>query len=213
AKVPCDEVDLGNALPYPDQNFDVVICQEGLEHISDQAFALRELGRVLKLGGRLVITTPNYSSLRSRLSYLFNESELMRKILPPNELEIIWFASNEASEYYFGHTNLIGIQRLRLFAKLAGLDLQEIHSTRVNNTALFAFPLLYPFIWYFSRAAYRRLRRKQGAEIADSLLEVYKLSVSPKVLLQSHLLVEFVKTKEKFVRTLKLAPANYGITT
>jgi 2-polyprenyl-3-methyl-5-hydroxy-6-metoxy-1,4-benzoquinol methylase len=50
-------------IPFPAESFDVVISLETLEHVSDPDRALEELVRVAKIGGRLVITTPNYLSL------------------------------------------------------------------------------------------------------------------------------------------------------
>ena len=41
-------------------SFDTVICCETLEHLHDPQAALRELARVLRPGGRLFLTTPNY---------------------------------------------------------------------------------------------------------------------------------------------------------
>ncbi len=47
-------------LPWPDSTFDVVLFCEVLEHLLyDPVYALTELGRVLKPGGCLVLTTPN----------------------------------------------------------------------------------------------------------------------------------------------------------
>lgn len=45
---------------HPDASFDTVISCETIEHVPDPRQALRELGRVLKPGGRLFLTTPNY---------------------------------------------------------------------------------------------------------------------------------------------------------
>lgn len=42
------------------ESFDTVISCETLEHVLDPASALRELHRVLKPGGRLLLTTPSY---------------------------------------------------------------------------------------------------------------------------------------------------------
>lgn len=44
------------ALPLPDGCFDVVLCQQGLQFVSDTLTALREMRRVLVPGGRLVFT-------------------------------------------------------------------------------------------------------------------------------------------------------------
>jgi ubiquinone/menaquinone biosynthesis C-methylase UbiE len=48
------------AIGVRDAAFDTVISCETIEHVPDPARALRELARVLKPGGRLLLTTPNY---------------------------------------------------------------------------------------------------------------------------------------------------------
>jgi SAM-dependent methyltransferase len=50
-------------IPLPDQSFDLVISLETLEHVPDPDKGLQELVRVTKVGGRLLVTTPNYLSL------------------------------------------------------------------------------------------------------------------------------------------------------
>lgn len=47
------------AMPFPADDFDVVIINEVLEHIPDQDAALREIHRVLKPGGRFILFCPN----------------------------------------------------------------------------------------------------------------------------------------------------------
>jgi len=46
------------AMPLPDASFDVVLCQMGLQFMPDKSAALREIGRVLAPGGRLVLNLP-----------------------------------------------------------------------------------------------------------------------------------------------------------
>ena len=48
-----------NDLEFEDQTFDVVTMVEVLEHLSEPGGALVEIRRVLKVGGRLLLTTPN----------------------------------------------------------------------------------------------------------------------------------------------------------
>jgi len=45
-------------LPFPDRAFSVVLSQETLEHVADPFAAVREMGRVLKHAGRLLVQTP-----------------------------------------------------------------------------------------------------------------------------------------------------------
>jgi 2-polyprenyl-3-methyl-5-hydroxy-6-metoxy-1,4-benzoquinol methylase len=47
------------SLPFEPDRFDFVICSEVIEHTTDPERAVRELARVLKPGGVLVVTVPN----------------------------------------------------------------------------------------------------------------------------------------------------------
>jgi 2-polyprenyl-3-methyl-5-hydroxy-6-metoxy-1,4-benzoquinol methylase len=51
----------------PDDFFDLVYCSEVIEHLSDPASLLGESFRILRRGGLLYVTTPNYDSLSRRL--------------------------------------------------------------------------------------------------------------------------------------------------
>lgn len=48
--------DLGAALPYPDDTFDLVVASLSLHYVQDWASALAELRRLLKPGGRLTVS-------------------------------------------------------------------------------------------------------------------------------------------------------------
>jgi len=49
------------AIPFPDQTFDFVVCRSLLHHLEDPAVGLREMYRVLKPGGRWVCWETNFS--------------------------------------------------------------------------------------------------------------------------------------------------------
>jgi SAM-dependent methyltransferase len=74
-------------LPFRDDAFDVAVCTEVLEHTHSPALALRELRRVLKPGGKLLLTTPfafpihyaptdYYRFTRFGLTHLLNDWEI-----------------------------------------------------------------------------------------------------------------------------------------
>lgn len=74
---------LGRAetLPFRGGAFDAVVCQFGLMFFDDQVQALREMARVLRPGGRVVVATwdgyansPGYGKLIALLADLFGES-------------------------------------------------------------------------------------------------------------------------------------------
>ena len=53
----------GAPLPFDEDAFDVVWAGEVLEHVADVVGLLAELRRVLRWGGRLVVTTPWHGRL------------------------------------------------------------------------------------------------------------------------------------------------------
>jgi SAM-dependent methyltransferase len=52
-------------LPFRTGSFDAVVALDLVEHLSDDATAMREFRRVLRPGGRLIATVPAYQSLWS----------------------------------------------------------------------------------------------------------------------------------------------------
>jgi len=197
----CHKADLTTDLPIPAGFADLVLCQEGIEHLPNQHLALKEMSRILKPGGRLLLTTPNYSNMRSRFSYLFSESE-MYKLMPPNEIDSVWFSDRNTggSDIYFGHVFSIGIQRLRLLALLAGLKIHRIHHNRANKTAAVLLLLTYPFVLWVNYAAYRRAMRKRVDVEYETrkriFSEVFRLGIDPRILVEADQFVELEKVSD-----------------
>ena len=59
-------IDDATCLPLDDDSFDVVVCLEVLEHLFHPELAVAEMARVLRPGGRLIVTVPNASHWKSR---------------------------------------------------------------------------------------------------------------------------------------------------
>jgi ubiquinone/menaquinone biosynthesis C-methylase UbiE len=59
------------AIPVDDDSFDAVMCNEVIEHVPDPVKALKELNRVLRPGGYLVVTAP-FASLTHFAPYHFS---------------------------------------------------------------------------------------------------------------------------------------------
>lgn len=49
-------------LDFRDSSFDIALCSDVIEHLPDPALCFREINRVLKPGGTLILTTPNDTS-------------------------------------------------------------------------------------------------------------------------------------------------------
>ncbi len=55
----------GSCLPFADESFDLVTALDLLEHVEDESEGLRELSRVLKSGGRILLSVPAFMFLWS----------------------------------------------------------------------------------------------------------------------------------------------------
>jgi len=78
------EGDLNQMLPYPSKSFDFITCIEGLEHLENPFNAIREFYRLLKYGGKIIISLPNYLNIERRLRFLI--TGLFSKIPSPAKL-------------------------------------------------------------------------------------------------------------------------------
>ena len=217
--ITCRRANVIEGVPLNDDYADFVICQEGIEHFSDQFRALKEFNRILKKNGSLIITTPNYSNLRSRLSYFLSESERSPTLMPPNEFDSIWMNEKDISdEFYFGHVFLIGIQKLRLLAKLAGFSIKHIQFTRVKNSSLFILVFAYPFIILSNCFSYfRNIRKNNNADESSKKKvygEIFRLNINPKILIDGHLFIEFTKDKniKEAINDLESVHKHFGVT-
>lgn len=194
----CERANIMEGLPVAAETADVLFCQEGLEHFGDQYRALNEFNRVLKPGGSLFITTPNYSNLQSKLSYLLFETEYHLKTMPPNEIDSIWMADEaRTNEIYFGHLFLLGIQKLRLLAKLSGFRIKQTIFTKASSTSLALLPFCYPLIlltnWWTYRNRVRRDHSIPGTSYEKLYRELMELNANVRLLIDRHLFIEFEK--------------------
>jgi SAM-dependent methyltransferase len=57
-------VAIDGALPFEDGTWDLIWASEVIEHVADTARWLSEVRRVLRPGGRLLVTTPSHGRLR-----------------------------------------------------------------------------------------------------------------------------------------------------
>jgi len=71
------------ALPFADANFDRILLVDAFHHVKDQRVALRELLRVLKPSGRLVIEEPDVRRLPVKIVALLEKLFLMRSHFKP----------------------------------------------------------------------------------------------------------------------------------
>lgn len=58
-----DGIDVGkNNFPFPDKKFDFVFSKSVIEHLSEPDNFIKEIYRILKPGGRIIVMTPDWQS-------------------------------------------------------------------------------------------------------------------------------------------------------
>ncbi len=190
ATAACQPIDLQQEFPIESATADLVILAETIEHIPDQLFLFGEMARILKPDGRLIITTPNSSSLRSRFSQFMIESEHYG-VAPPNETTV--YVEWNEGQRYLGKLFVSGLLRLRTMAAMNGLKIKTIHPSPWSSTSivlLFTFPWIYYFAW---RARRQLLKLNPTGKAAYD--EIFRISTGLNTLLAKHLIIEFERGK------------------
>jgi len=125
-------------LPFGNQCFDVVICLAVLEHIKEDNKAIKELSRVLKKGGELLLAVPN------------ENAELIPKWLSP-ELKLInkifktKFPISENEYLHFGQEGIGHVRRGYSIKNLKNLLLSQ-KLTIKKYTTYWHFPSRFAYL-------------------------------------------------------------------
>ena len=82
---------LTEAMPFADDFFDCVLMVDALHHVKDQAQTARELWRIIKPGGRVVIQEPDIRKFAVKLIAVAEKLALMRShFLGPNAIAALF---------------------------------------------------------------------------------------------------------------------------
>lgn len=177
------QTDMEKKLPFSDQEFDVVISAEGIEHVFSPYHLFSELARVLKPGGILIITTPNLQNLITRWQFLC--CGYPYQFDPFNKIPLADGVMGDK-----GHISPVSYMQLRYFAESHGLTTHRPMGGDVKERALkllVFFPfLLWGLFWVW--------RDWQKTSKDPARLEILKHLFSWKVLHSRSLI--FVCTKD-----------------
>jgi ubiquinone/menaquinone biosynthesis C-methylase UbiE len=71
---------VGECLPLQENSFDCILISEVIEHLQKPQISIREAVRVLRPGGRLLITTPNYRSFWPLMEWIVDRLNMAPKM-------------------------------------------------------------------------------------------------------------------------------------
>lgn len=125
--------DMNRKLPYRDDEFDGVVCIDGIEHIERPFDFIKECRRIVKPEGFLIISTPNISALRSRWRWLL--TGFHNKCKAP---------LNEKDPMPLHHITMVSLPELRYRLETNGFTISSIATNRVKFFTWLYF-ILVPF--------------------------------------------------------------------
>jgi SAM-dependent methyltransferase len=150
-------------IPVEDGSFDAVLCVEVLEHLPDPVAALRELSRVLKPGGTLLLTAP-FASLTHFAPYHFYSG--FNRYFYQHWLPEMGFAIEEVTpngNYY----------------DFVGQELSRSISLALRRNRVFPLNLWDAFTVFLARLTMKRLSRR-NPESSDVLCFSYMVRAEKK---------------------------------
>ncbi len=164
----CVRADLNARLPFEDGEFDAMACIEGIEHIENPHLLAREANRILRMGGRVYVSTPNVLSLRSRLS-------------------MIEVDAATGGEKPIAHINPVGFLELRYIFSRWGFRVDEVQTNRQMKKGSPFYQILRFLL---------RTRGKRAAATHPRIAEVRKDLLSDAVLFGEGLILGATKVAD-----------------
>lgn len=160
--IECRKVDLSGDLGYDDASFDLVLCIEVVEHLESQLGLFQEVSRILAPGGVFMFTTPNISSFKSRLSFLFSgyfyaHGPLDVNVDCPVTQHVAAFTPN----------------RYRFVLDRAGLDMTTVEVDKRQRSSR-AFFWMAPLVRWYAKFKHGKV---EGIETANSSAALFGRSL------------------------------------
>jgi SAM-dependent methyltransferase len=169
-------------IPFADARFDAVVSIEVIEHVEDPFFFLRELARIAKPGGQVIVTTPNVLNVNSRLRTLATGFPALFDPLPLGVSEArlgkrigAGAGARPEERTKAGHIQPVHPYYLAYAALRAGLEEPELSTDRIKASGLALATLCAPLLVFGRLAQRARLERKSPEvhrENADLLAQV-----------------------------------------
>lgn len=153
---------LDKELSYEKDSFDFIVCVEGLEHIENPANAIREFSRVLKTGGKLVISVPNIMNIEERLKWLFSGYTSHFKPLSEENLRTIGEQYGGIEEVAL-HVNPIGYSEVRFLLEKNNFELVKTYLDKPKKNS-WAFLPIVGLIKLFAKFNSEKKRRERWTD-------------------------------------------------
>jgi len=176
-------VDLNSFLPFRSSSFDAVDLVEVIEHIENQPQLIREINRVLRPDGVLLLSTPNVLNAMSRMRFLFT-GFLRGRVRPAHYSS----KPGQAPNIYLLH-----FYELYYLLFHYGFEIVELRKTQVKFAARFFTVLLWPLMWLFS--FFSVIRAEKDVRQRAYNWQILRFLFHPALLLSDNIVVKARKIR------------------
>ncbi|HIH26256.1 class I SAM-dependent methyltransferase [Candidatus Woesearchaeota archaeon] len=127
----CYHGDIDNGLRFNDKSFDIIVMGEIIEHIFDTDKVIKEISRMLKDNGEVIITTPNIACLNRRI----------RLFLGKNPYIDIGVLNDDNKTTASGHIRYFTFHNLKILLERNGFKVNESTSDVILLKSLRSYRL------------------------------------------------------------------------
>jgi len=153
--------DMNKKLPYKAACFDYIICLDGLEHTENPFNAIREFGRILKRGGKIFLSIPNFLNIERRLRFVLTGT--FSKIPTVDTLKNIW-----KGELSMVHLNSLGYPLLKFVMELYGFRILRLEKDRKKPKMNWMRPIVWIIRLY---ALFASRKRRELYRLDETLMD------------------------------------------
>ena len=182
--------DVTEELPFPDESFDYVLLAEIMEHLKNPYFVMKEINRVLRKSGKIILSTPNILNIKSRIRFLIEGSYEYFRESPLDQIEM--FKEN----LYQIHVFPLRYQELEFLLHDCRFRIDRIFTSLYENLFLSFFIPLIKFQVFIKN---KRSLRKKGLDYS----RINKILLSKEILFGRHLIIEASKNRSTNMEKVK----------
>lgn len=128
--IPCIEVDLNQQrLPFSNASFDYIVFTETIQYLENPHSLFREINRIVRRNGTLIVTFPNILHIQSRFKYFVNGY--------PDFFKPFYFVPKDAEKLQLLGINPVGLVEYKFLLDRYNWSIQHLSVSRYKRGIFF----------------------------------------------------------------------------
>ena len=172
--------DITKKIPFSNETFDYVLFTEVVEHLRNPYFVMKEINRVLRKGGKIILSTPNVLNIKSRIRFLAEGAYEYYRESPLDQIE------NLKANLYQLHILPLRYHEMEFLLYDCRFKIDKIFTSIYENLYL---SFIVPLIKFQLFSKNNKSLRKGGLDYS----RINKILLSKEILFGRHLIIKASK--------------------